>query len=104
MANESSNVIALRHRSLFARTFRDKHGKIVIGQTPSRSLKVWLTAAVVERVLPSGRVKSGVAIIATGAKVVWSCEELFTGVNYFRRACGLYSLLTVASDLRKRGR
>ena len=84
-----------KETTLFDRTFRDKEGKIVIAQMPNLPLLVGLTATVLQFVLPSGKIHTALDLIAFGALFTWAWQELFEGVNYFRRALGLVVLVTM---------
>lgn len=88
--------------TLFNRTFRDGEGKIVIAQMPNPPLWVWLSATLF-KLFPfttSGNIHSGLDAIAFGALFTWAWQELFQGVNYFRRSLGLIVLLVaIASRL-----
>ncbi len=75
--------------SLFDKTFRDSEGNIVIAQPPNLPLLVGITATVLELIVKSGNIHTGLDAIAFGSLFTWAWQELFEGVNYFRRALGL---------------
>lgn len=75
------------------RTFRDSEGNIVIGQVPNLPALVGLTASILQVVLPSGNIQTTFSLIGYGALFTWAWQELFAGVNYFRRSLGLFSLV-----------
>src|SRR4028118_281626 len=77
------------------RTFRDSEGKIVIAQMPNLPLLVGLTATVLPFLLPSGKIQTALDLVAFGALFTWAWQELFEGVNYFRRALGLIVLVSL---------
>jgi hypothetical protein len=79
--------------SLLDRIFRDSEGQIVIGQAPNLPLMVGLAATVLQALLPSGSGQAALDLIAFGAWFTWAWQELFDGVNYFRRSLGLLGLL-----------
>lgn len=81
--------------SLFDRTFRDRTGNIVIAQMPNLPLLVGLAAPLLHAILPSGRLQTGVDLVAFGALFTWAWQEIFDGVNYFRRALGLIVLVSL---------
>ncbi len=87
--------IEAKDNTLFNRTFRDSEGKIVIAQMPNLPLLVGLTAIALQFVLPSGRFQMGADLVAFGALFTWAWQELFAGVNYFRRALGLIVLVGI---------
>jgi hypothetical protein len=86
--------------TLFNRTFRDSDGNIVIAQMPNLPLLVWITATLLKLILTSGNIYTGLDALAFGSLFTWGWQELFEGVNYFRRALGLVVLLgAIASRL-----
>lgn len=81
--------------SLFDRTFRDSEGNIVIAQMPNLPVLLGSAAALLQFVLPSGRLQTTFALIAFGTLFTWAWQELFEGVNYFRRSLGLIGLVSL---------
>ncbi len=79
--------------TLFDRTFRDSEGKIVLAQTPNLPLLVWLAATLLQLIPTSGNIVTGLDLVAFGSLFTWAWQELFQGVNYFRRALGLVVLV-----------
>ncbi len=79
--------------TLFDRTFRDSDGKIVIAQKPNLPLLVGLAATLFTLLITSGNTHRGLEVVAFGALFTWAWQELFQGVNYFRRSLGLIILL-----------
>ena len=79
--------------TLLDRTFRDRKGRIVIAQMPNLPLLVGLAATSLQLILPIGNLKTGVDLVAFGALFTWAWQEMFEGVNYFRRALGLVVLV-----------
>jgi len=70
--------------------FRNRHtGEITIGQWPNASLLVFLGAWTLQWVLnPSPGFDTVLAVVATGALVIWALDELVRGVNPWRRILG----------------
>jgi hypothetical protein len=91
--NRNSEQLENKASTLFDRTFRDREGKIVIAQMPNLPLLVWLAATLLDLLLPSGKLHAGIDLVAFGALFTWAWQELFEGVNYFRRALGLVVLV-----------
>ena len=86
--------------TLFDRTFRDSEGKIVIAQTPNLPLSVGIVASLLKLLVTTGQINLALDIVAFGSLFTWAWEELFQGVNYFRRALGLIVLVgLIASKL-----
>ncbi len=79
--------------NLFNKIFRDSNGEIVLAQTPNLPLIVWIVATLLKLVLTSGKISIGLEALAFGCLFTWAWEELFQGVNYFRRALGLTVLI-----------
>ena len=83
--------------TLIDRTFRDSQGNIVIAQMPNLPLLVGLTATLLRFVLPIGEIQTVSSLVAFGALFTWAWQELFEGVNYFRRALGVAGLVSLLS-------
>jgi hypothetical protein len=70
--------------------FRDRTtGRITIAQFPNAALGLFLGATVLRWVLdPAGRLRSGLAFLATAALIWWAVDEVIRGVNPWRRLLG----------------
>jgi len=79
--------------TLFDRTFRDSEGNIVIAQPPNLPLIFGIVASLLKLIVTTGKINLGLDIVAFGTLFTWAWEELFQGVNYFRRALGLIVLV-----------
>ena len=79
--------------TLFDRIFRDSEGNIVIAQPPNLPILVGAAATLLQFVLPASKIQTLSVLVAFGALFTWAWQELFEGVNYFRRALGLVSLI-----------
>lgn len=95
--NSDVQKIEAKDATLFDRTFRDSEGKIVIAQMPNLPLLAGLAAITLQLVLPSGRFQTGADLIAFGALFTWAWQEIFAGVNYFRRVLGLVVLVGIVA-------
>jgi hypothetical protein len=84
--------------TLFDQVFRDREGKVVLGQMPNPPLFVWAGASLLKLIFTTGKVNVGLDFLAFGALFTWAWEELFQGVNYFRRALGLVVLLSLIAS------
>lgn len=84
-----------KRATLFDRTFRDSEGNIVIAQMPNLPILLGSAAAFLQFVLPSGKLQTAFALIAFGTLFTWAWQELFEGVNYFRRSLGLLGLVSL---------
>nr|WP_223805582.1 hypothetical protein [Pseudanabaena sp. UWO310] len=49
-------------------------------------------------IVTTGKVNSGLSLLAFGALFTWAWLELFDGVNYFRRLLGLLVLLLAIAN------
>lgn len=79
--------------SLFDKIFRDRNGEIVLAQAPNLPLICWLIVTLLKLVFPTMGMQ--LDAIAFALLFTWAWEEIFQGVNYFRRALGVI-VLTVA--------
>lgn len=79
--------------TLFDRTFRDSEGQIVIAQMPNLPLSVGIVASLLTLIVTTGKINLGLQIVAFGSLFTWAWQELFQGVNYFRRGLGLIGLV-----------
>lgn len=93
--NRDLEKFETKEPTLFDRTFRDSEGNIVIAQMPNLPILVGLTATLLQFVLPSGEIQTVSSLVAFGALFTWAWQELFEGVNYFRRALGLVGLVSL---------
>lgn len=75
--------------------FHDGEGKIVLAQPPNLPLIVWIVASLLKLFLTTGRVNIALDLVAFGSLFTWAWQELFQGVNYFRRALGLVVLIAL---------
>jgi hypothetical protein len=81
--------------TLIDKTFRDSDGKIVLAQMPNPPLIVWILASLLKLIFTSGAINMGLDAVAFGCLFTWAWEELFQGVNYFRRVLGFGVLIAI---------
>jgi hypothetical protein len=74
--------------NLFNDIFRDQEGKVVLAQMPNLPLITWIVASLLKIIFTTGKINIGLEVLAFGALFTWAWEELFQGVNYFRRTLG----------------
>ncbi len=84
--------------TLFDKVFRDSNGDIVLAQPPNLPIIVWGVASLLSLIFTSGEIKTGLDAVAFGSLFTWAWEELFQGVNYFRRTLGLLVLIGVVAS------
>ena len=81
--------------TLFDKVFRDREGEIVLAQMPNLPIIVWIVASLLKLVFTTDKISIGLEVIAFGSLFTWAWEELFQGVNYFRRALGFIVLASL---------
>jgi len=84
--------------SFLNQMFRDDKGKIVVAQLPNLPIIVWIVATLLKMIFATGQINTGLELIAFGALFTWAWEELFQGVNYFRRGLGLIVLVSLIAS------
>ena len=84
--------------SFLNQMFRDDEGKIVVAQLPNLPIIVWIVATLLKMIFATGQINTGLELIAFGALFTWAWEELFQGVNYFRRGLGLIVLVSLITS------
>ena len=84
--------------TLFNKVFRDSEGKIVLAQMPNLPLIVWIVASLLKLIFTTGKISIGLEVLAFGSLFTWAWEELFQGVNYFRRALGILVLVSLIAS------
>lgn len=95
-----SSTLEGMENTLIDRSFRDSEGKLVLAQMPNLPILVWVAASSLQLILTSGKIYTGLDLVAFGSLFTWAWLELFQGVNYFRRALGFIVLLgAIASRL-----
>jgi hypothetical protein len=97
----ASSRHALRDTARVNWLFRNREtGEITIAQRPNAALAIFLVATLL-RVLfdPAGNVGRGVTVVAEGALAIWALDEIFRGVNPFRRMLGGVVLAAIVASL-----
>jgi len=79
--------------TLFDKFFHDRNGRIVLAQAPNLPLICWLVVTLLKLVFPTGKIGTQLDAIAFGLLFTWAWEEIFQGVNYFRRTLGVIVLV-----------
>ena len=67
----------------------------MIAQKPNLPLLVWFVATLLALLITSDNIHRGLEAVAFGTLFTWAWQELFQGVNYFRRSLGLLVLLSM---------
>jgi hypothetical protein len=83
--------------TLTDKILRDRagEGEIVLVQMPNLPIIVWSVASLLKLFFTTGKISIGLEVIAFGSLFTWAWEELFQGVNYFRRALGFIVLASM---------
>jgi hypothetical protein len=84
--------------TLVDKIFRDSNGNVVLAQAPNPPIIVWGVASLLTLIFTSGEIKVGLDAVAFGSLFTWAWEELFQGVNYFRRTLGLVVLIGIVAS------
>lgn len=81
--------------------FRNREtGAITIAQWPNPILWIVIAAGVLLWILPSaGKVSVGLTLVLKGGLIIWAADEIFRGVNPWRRCLGVavavYEVMTL---------
>jgi len=84
--------------NLFNQIFRDQEGNIVLAQMPNLPLITWIVASLLKIIFTTGKINVGLEALAFGSLFTWAWEELFQGVNYFRRTLGLLVIVILIAS------
>jgi hypothetical protein len=84
--------------NLFNQIFRDQEGNIVLAQMPNLPLITWIVASLLKIIFTTGKINVGLEAIVFGSLFTWAWEELFQGVNYFRRTLGLLVIVILIAS------
>ena len=68
--------------------FKDKNGKVVLGETPNLPIIVWIICLILQKIT-EGNLQTLFEVVGFGAIFTWAWLEIFQGTNYFRRTLGL---------------
>ncbi|HEY9762782.1 MAG TPA: hypothetical protein V6D07_09660 [Trichocoleus sp.] len=93
--NQDLGAFETHKDTLFDRVFRDSQGNIVIAQMPNLPISIGLVATLLLFIIPSSEIQTLLGLVAFGTLFTWAWQELFDGVNYFRRGLGLVSLVGI---------
>jgi hypothetical protein len=93
--NRDLENLETKETTLFDLIFRDSEGKIVIAQMPNLPIMIGSAALLLQFLLPASKLQTALSLIAFGTLFTWAWQELFEGVNYFRRALGLLALVSI---------
>jgi hypothetical protein len=83
---------------VFDKLFRDGSGKVVIAQMPNLPIIIWVVLSLLKIVYKTGRINLGLDILASVSLFIWAVQELFQGVNYFRRGLGAIVLIALMAS------
>lgn len=80
--------MAYEPRSVIDRLFRDRHGKVIIWQTPNVPLWGWVAFSILALIFKRGRPHTGFHILSESAVFTWAYLEIKSGQSLFRRILG----------------
>ncbi len=86
-------------QSFTEKCYKDKNGKIVLAQSPNIPIIIWIIFSVLSYILPSNDMQALFAELSTLILFVWAYLELFSGVNYFRKALGFVVMLWIITNI-----
>lgn len=75
--------------------FRDKDGKVVVGQKPNIFIIVWAVCSILNLCSYNRAVSKTLFITGTLSLVIWAVLEVGWGASYFRRTLGTLVLVVV---------
>lgn len=73
--------------------FKNKEGKVVIGQWPNIPIIAYFTCTILSKILTQGSVHSLFTTLAFGTLFTWAWLEIFYGISYFRRTMGVIVII-----------
>ena len=76
-----------KRQSTLDRCIKNKDGRVELAQYPNLPIIVWILCIILQQFL-AGDLYKLINIIGFGALFTWAWLEIFTGINYFRRALG----------------
>jgi hypothetical protein len=82
-------------KHLIDKLFKDKNGKIVVGQFPNIPLAAWIFFSVIDTAIKHGKIHTSLHELAQASLFVWAYLELKTGGSLFRRILGGLVLISV---------
>lgn len=80
------------HNTIIDRFFRDKAGRVVIGQKPNFPLIAWAILTVIAHFADPGTGQTIAQTLARLSLLVWAALEIGQGVNGFRKLLGIIVL------------
>lgn len=82
-------------RDLWDKIWKDRHGEVVLAQIPNKWLIAWAILSLISMLSSSNRTANVFWWLSVVFLVIWSYFEIRFGVNYFRKALGVFALLFV---------
>lgn len=90
------------HQNLWDRIWKDRKGNVVVIQKPNVFLIAWVVLTIISLfIVGRGTMADVFAIAGCVSLVIWAINEFWRGVNYFRRALGLFVLIFAVMVLLK---
>ncbi len=86
--------------ALFDWFFRNREtGRITIGQFPNVALWTFIVTVILRRVLADTAARTAIDAVGVAALAWWALDELFRGVNPWRRLLGLGGCVVACAGL-----
>lgn len=85
-------------RTLWDKTVKDSHGRIILWQKPNLPLTVWFLAYLTNKIINTGDAATAIGLLSFGALFTWAWLELFQGVNYLRKGLGLVVIIFIVAE------
>lgn len=80
-------------QNIWEKTWKDPEGNVVLWQRPNVWFITWIIGLTVSWFLPPSELTASLRFMGFAALFVWALQEIFRGVNYFRRLLGLAILV-----------
>jgi hypothetical protein len=85
----------VRNATFWDKFWRDEYGRDVIWQKPNVFLVTWFVSTFLTWFMPYNTLKRILLLVSLVAIIIWSCLEMYSGVNRFRRLLGLLVFIIV---------
>lgn len=85
-------------RTFLDKCVKNKQGKLTVFQTPNAPIIVGLTSLILARLTEPGKFNTFLELLSFGALFTWAWLEIFSGVNYLRRAFGAVILIVLLTN------
>jgi hypothetical protein len=84
-------------KTVIDKVFRDKHGKLTLGQMPNAPIIAWAVFSILSIVVKTGKLHRGFDTLSSAFLFTWAYLELTAGDSIFRRVLGATVLVVTAA-------